>query len=226
MNKKLKIIILSFGILYIFYLFVTLTGIFKIYESPTVANEPNLEFNKIFYASNLITPKKGDFICYEREDNLIDKHTRVHRLIALEKDVLEIRNGIVFINGKNNDVSPDLMYTYVLSEQEFENIIHKVEITDKNQMYKMDENTLHIILEASLANKMGINNKRLITEVGKPDERIGKLYHRNWNKDNFGPLTIPNGKVFVLGDNRDNSEDSRYIGLIDKSDIKGVVINN
>jgi signal peptidase I len=51
------------------------------------------------------------------------------------------------------------------------------------------------------------------------------LYHRKWNKDNFGPLKIPSGKVFVLGDNRDNSEDSRYIGLIDKTAIKGVVIN-
>lgn len=226
MHKKTKHLIFLLGFLGLIYIIFNFTGIFKIYKSPTVSNEPNLEFNKIFYASNLMTPKRGDFICYEREDNLVGKHTRVHRLIAIEKDVLEIRKGIVFINGKNNDVSYDSMYTYVLSEQEFENIIHKVQLTDKNQTYKTDENTLHIILEASLANKMGIKNKRLISEVGKPDERISKLYHRNWNKDNFGPLTIPDGKVFVLGDNRDNSEDSRYIGLIDKSDIKGVVINN
>lgn len=226
MHKKTKHLIFLLGFLGLIYIIFNFTGIFKIYKSPTVANEPILEVNKIFYASNLITPKRGDFICYEREDNLVGKHTRVHRLIAMENDVLEIKDGVVLVNGKNIDEFTDLMFTYVLTKQEFENNINKIKLTDKNQMYKVDENKLHINLEVTLAKKIGLNDKRLITEVGKPDERISKLYHRNWNKDNFGPLTIPDGKVFVLGDNRDNSEDSRYIGLIDKSDIKGVVINN
>ena len=41
------------------------------------------------------------------------------------------------------------------------------------------------------------------------------------NRDNFGPYVVPNNSYFMLGDNRDNSFDSRYFGPVPAELILG-----
>lgn len=71
---------------------------------------------------------------------------------------------------------------------------------------------------AYINNKLLINGK-VVEEKFLPEN----IKTKDFNLSNIGYTVIPEGYYFVVGDNRGDSLDSRYIGLIPKKNIEGTV---
>lgn len=129
----------------------------------------------------------------------------IKRVIAKEGDVVYIKNQHVFLNGK------ELKEPYANLPDVIKNLnVEGIEISDKSKIKELPD-----YLKSP-------DDFEVETSPGRIDLRIksseGEMFPFS---DTFGPYLIPKGHLFVMGDNRLNSEDSRYWGSLDEKMILG-----
>lgn len=140
------------------FLIVTFVGqrtiVFDISMQPTLVEGDNLIVEKLGYRFGWL--QRGDIIVFKSPQS---DRQMIKRLIAVEGDSVEVKDGKVYVNGE-----------------------------------------LYLI--------------------GLPEEPVTP----DGDRPEYTNLTVPEGMVYVLGDNRQFSEDSTEKGPIDKGWIKGRAI--
>lgn len=172
----------------------------------------------------------------------------VKRCIGLPGDTVEIKDKIVYVNGKQYKepytqfVDPVLrdkdfrknMQAYTLKENELafaikpdagNDLIVKI-INPKG--YPKDQEEFFFSCIAVPGQVIEMRNNEIFVEDKKIDSSKLLTFkdifsHGYWPviRDNFGPYIVPANYYFMLGDNRDDSLDSRFWGPVHKKYIFG-----
>jgi signal peptidase I len=215
----------------------SITGALLLYHIPSIANEPAIKKGEYIMVSNIKAAQPYNFIVITSAyaDSLQATYmpdaktgTRfVYRLCGIPGDTIEMKSGVLWVNKNNFDELLNLKNQFSISKTAYAQIEDAdKEINQDNYLPTANGDSSIITLERALLKKYQPAIKFIPYIVKDTFSAFAWMSVRPvWTTDNFGPLAIPADCYFVLGDNRHNAQDSRYIGFINKNDIKGVLLN-
>jgi signal peptidase I len=175
------------------------------YHVPTASMEPSIKVGDRVLANHLAfhfrvpftnailwrwsMPERGDIVVFDSVTS--DEKTLVKRVVAVGGDLVELRDGLLTINGDVQKVEPVANQTEVLADAE--DRLNKMLFTEEITGYP------HYMMHTPGA----------------------YLDPRDCPYAVSQPLKVPDNHIFVMGDNRENSRDSRCFGIVSVDRVYG-----
>ena len=199
-----------------------------IYGSYSPRNIPftNVELPFFQLLPAFAEPEKGDIVVFEYPGHRDDMKSSdilnyVKRCVATPGDTLEVRNKVVFINGKEAKIPANVQYKNGITPKGISNN----RIFPKGSGWNEDNYGPYIVPKAGDIIELSVDNvERWRTIIDREyGKRVVAVFNGKVtiNDEPVDQYTIQKDYYFMMGDNRDNSEDSRFWGLVPRDLIIG-----
>lgn len=155
---------------------------------------------------NWSMPEPGDVIVFVTPENEVEDY--IKRVIAVAGDTVEVREQMVYINGEPYTIEDAGRFNYDHLDEDGEFDYRAF----SRRFIELIPGASHPILRKTCS-----DNQDCALRFGTNCN----LKKGVCEQTHFGPYKVPEGHVFCMGDNRDDSRDSRFWGSVPMEFIKG-----